>query len=143
VMRHVIFWEIHAWKECVLPHACSGGQGVSSVVDIFHATTATWSTAALSDSRGFLVAASLPNEGLAMFAGGNSTTFFVIVVNFTSHNDRLVRGTIFKRCGHLPCDHSNLEHCSSQRASNVSCSNFASESRTRDVCWRCQRQCVV
>ena len=71
-MRHVIFWEIHAWKECVLPHACSGGQGVSSVVDIFHATTATWSTAALSEARFFLEATSLPNEGLAIFAGGSS-----------------------------------------------------------------------
>ena len=41
-----------------------------SVVDIFNAKTGTWSTAAISKARIFLVATSLPDQGLAMFAGG-------------------------------------------------------------------------
>lgn len=42
----------------------------SNVVDIFDATTRTWSTAALSEARFYLVAACLPVQGLAIFAGG-------------------------------------------------------------------------
>ncbi len=49
--------------------AAAGGV-VSSVVDIFNAIAATWTTAALSVSRGFLSATSLPNVGVALFAGG-------------------------------------------------------------------------
>jgi hypothetical protein len=50
---------------------CAAAGGVfSSVVDIFNAITATWTTAALSVSRGFLSASSLPNVGVALFAGG-------------------------------------------------------------------------
>ena len=43
---------------------------VFNTVDIFHATSGTWSTAALSAARMHLVATSLPNQGLAIFAGG-------------------------------------------------------------------------
>jgi hypothetical protein len=39
-------------------------------VDIFDATTGNWSTAVLSEARYFLTATSLPNRGLAIFAGG-------------------------------------------------------------------------
>jgi hypothetical protein len=46
---------------------------LSNVVDIFHATAGTWSTAALSVARGSLAATSLPSAGLAIFAGGWST----------------------------------------------------------------------
>ncbi len=59
-----------------MPHACAGVSGLSSVVDIFSATAGTWSTAALSAIRSWLVAASLPNQGLAMFAGGTGTSFY-------------------------------------------------------------------
>ena len=44
--------------------------GDSSVVDIFNASSGRWSTAALSVARYFLAATSLPNQGLAIFAGG-------------------------------------------------------------------------
>jgi hypothetical protein len=39
-------------------------------VDIFNVATGTWSTAALSQARGNLAATSLPNAGVAIFAGG-------------------------------------------------------------------------
>jgi hypothetical protein len=52
---------------------CSGN-GVasfkSSAVDIFNAITGNWSTAVLSEGRAYLAATSLPNQGLAIFAGG-------------------------------------------------------------------------
>jgi len=45
-----------------------------ATVDLFHATSGTWNTAALSVARYFLAATSLPNYGLAMFAGGVSAS---------------------------------------------------------------------
>jgi hypothetical protein len=43
----------------------------SNVVDIFDGSSGRWSTAVLSVARSFrLAATSLPNQGLAMFAGG-------------------------------------------------------------------------
>ena len=44
--------------------------GFSNAVDIFNATSRTWTTAALSVARYALAATSLPNQGLAIFAGG-------------------------------------------------------------------------
>jgi len=43
-------------------------------VDIFNATTGNWSTAVLNEARGYLAATSLPNQGLAIFAGGQGTS---------------------------------------------------------------------
>jgi hypothetical protein len=40
-------------------------------VDIFNATSGSWTTAALSFARFYLAATSLPNQGLAIFAGGD------------------------------------------------------------------------
>jgi hypothetical protein len=42
----------------------------SSAVDIFDASSGKWTTAALSVARWGLAATSLPNQGLAIFAGG-------------------------------------------------------------------------
>ena len=42
----------------------------SNVVDIFNGITGTWSTAVLSVPRNALAATSLPNLGVAIFAGG-------------------------------------------------------------------------
>jgi hypothetical protein len=39
-------------------------------VDIFNASSGKWSTAVLSVGRRYLAATSLPNQGLAIFAGG-------------------------------------------------------------------------
>ena len=52
---------------------CAGNVD-SKVVDIFNAITGNWSTAVLSEARYYLAATSLPNQGLAIFAGGYSTS---------------------------------------------------------------------
>jgi hypothetical protein len=56
--------------------------GGSNVVDIFNAMTGVWSTANLSVARFCLAATSLPNQGLAIFAGGRgrSRDCFVAVI---------------------------------------------------------------
>jgi hypothetical protein len=55
---------------CLMP--CAAGRYVfSSVVDIFNVRAGTWSTAALSQARGFVAATSLPDAGVAIFAGGH------------------------------------------------------------------------
>jgi hypothetical protein len=46
----------------------------SNTVDIFNAATSLWSTAVMSVARGSLAATSLPNLGIAIFAGGMSGT---------------------------------------------------------------------
>ena len=46
------------------------GSTWNNVVDIFDASSGGWSTAALSVGRSSLAATSLPNQGLAIFAGG-------------------------------------------------------------------------
>ena len=52
---------------------CTGATGEAvNTVDIFNATSGIWATAALSVARGNLAATSLPNDGLAIFAGGGS-----------------------------------------------------------------------
>jgi hypothetical protein len=42
----------------------------TNAVDIFNASSEKWSTAALSVARYMFAATSLPNQGLAIFAGG-------------------------------------------------------------------------
>jgi hypothetical protein len=44
--------------------------GVSDVVDIFNFTAGTWTVAQLCSPRESLAATSLPDQGLALFAGG-------------------------------------------------------------------------
>ena len=50
-----------------------GGNIPSNAVDIFNVTSGAWSTAALSEARYYLAASSLPNVGVAIFAGGLGT----------------------------------------------------------------------
>jgi predicted component of type VI protein secretion system len=57
--------------------------GPSNAVDIFNVTSGTWSTAALSVARYYLAATSLPNVGVAIFAGG-SVSSAVDIFNVTS-----------------------------------------------------------
>jgi hypothetical protein len=52
------------------------------VVDIFDARNGRWSTAVLSVARSALAATSLPNQGLAIFAGGTSAYFSVCLCRF-------------------------------------------------------------
>ena len=57
----------------LMPRAVSIGGAMSNVVDIFNATSGIWTTAALSVARWNLAATSLPNLGVAIFAGGGRT----------------------------------------------------------------------
>ena len=55
--------------ELLLLIADSGGGGRNDV-DIFDVSSGRWSTAVLSVARYYIAATSLPNQGLAIFAGG-------------------------------------------------------------------------
>ncbi len=55
----------------LLMHCADAAGAVFNTVDIFNATSGTWSTAALSSAKYIPAAAALPNYGLAIFAGGN------------------------------------------------------------------------
>ncbi len=46
------------------------GYTASNAVDTFNASSGRWSTAVLSVAPMYLAATSLPNQGLAIFAGG-------------------------------------------------------------------------
>ena len=55
----------------IIANALRAGSSVElNTVDIFNATSGIWTTAALSVNRSGLAATSLPNDGLAIFAGG-------------------------------------------------------------------------
>ena len=58
---------------CASLMPCAAEGGPSNAVDIFNVTSGAWSTAALSVARYYLAATSLPNAGVAIFAGGYST----------------------------------------------------------------------
>ena len=66
-------------RACLMPCAVGYDNAVSSVVDIFNVLTGTWSTAALFQARHSLAAASLPNAGVAIFAGGYCTSCYLCV----------------------------------------------------------------
>ena len=141
-----------------MPCAVTNGQGYSSVVDIFNVLSGTWTTAVLSQARLGLVATSLPNAGVAIFAGGCTSCnvcvrccrmdigvrgMHVLVecgcVYDTSLSHALCShksSRLLQCCGHLQRVVWNLEHCSPQPGSR-SCSNrVAAESRSRDLRWR-------
>jgi hypothetical protein len=71
----MVEWAEVAWLiACASLMLCAaGGSGYSNAVDIFNVTSGAWSTAALSVARDYLAATSLPNLGVAIFAGGQST----------------------------------------------------------------------
>ena len=80
--RVALFWlgnRMVEWAEVGLLIACASltpradGNSTSNAVDIFNVTSGAWSTAALSVARAALAATSLPNVGVAIFAGGFST----------------------------------------------------------------------
>ena len=56
-------------RASLIPCAAVNGY-TSNAVDIFNVVSGAWSTAALSVARQYLVATSLPNFGVAIFAGG-------------------------------------------------------------------------
>ncbi len=68
---------VFATCACLMP--CAADRGSSNVVDIFNVTAGTWSTAALSQARGYIAATSLPDAGVTIFAGGGCTCCDVFV----------------------------------------------------------------
>jgi hypothetical protein len=80
-------WSAFSFKSSHLSWFCaenSGGSVLSSAVDIFNTTAGRWSTAVLSVARGYLAATSLPDFGIAIFAGGgngnSSTSLYMYLV---------------------------------------------------------------
>ena len=71
--------DVVVFATCACLMSCAAAVGYSSVVDIFNVRAGTWSTAALSQARGYLAATSLPDAGVAIFAGGQSTSCDVFV----------------------------------------------------------------
>ena len=57
---------------CLMP--CEEESVYYIVVDILNVTSGPWSTAALSQARSNLAATSLPDAGVAIFAGGQCTS---------------------------------------------------------------------
>ena len=78
-MRRCFVRGMHALQECdvlcvcVCLTPCAASGGASNVVDILNVTAGTWSTTNLSAVRYDLAATSLPNVGVAIFAGGQCT----------------------------------------------------------------------
>jgi hypothetical protein len=140
-------------RACLMPCAAV----CYDVVDIFNVVTGGWSTAALSQARYGLAAASLPNAGVAFFAGGLSSScdYYARCCKMgvgvrgmcdwvecgcgyhasLSHALCSEQQGLLQCCGHLQCGDWNLEHCSPQPGSNFSCSRIASECWSRDLRW--------
>jgi hypothetical protein len=59
----------------MLMRFADGSGSGSKTVDIFHATSGGWTTAALSIARSDLAATSLPDQGLVIFAGGSTGVY--------------------------------------------------------------------
>jgi hypothetical protein len=70
----MVEWAEVGFADCVCASLmpCAANSGVSNAVDIFNVTSGAWITAALSAARYSLAATSLPNHGVAIFAGGQS-----------------------------------------------------------------------
>jgi hypothetical protein len=66
--------EVGLLTACASLMPCAAdSSGTSKAVDIFNVASGAWSTAALSVARMRFAATSLPNVGVAIFAGGTST----------------------------------------------------------------------
>ena len=69
---------------------------VFQTVDIFNATSGVWTNANLSVARYDLAATSLPNYGLAIFAGGQGASYVLMTV--IAREWCLGRGRVLDRC---------------------------------------------
>ena len=128
---------------------CADTSAAVNAVDIFNATSGVWTTAALSVGRYYLAATSLPNDGLAIFAGGSSALcvlMSVIARVVCGEGEVLWEGgrvllpllpllliayallrCKWQYCGHFQRDERCVDHCCPQRRSLVSCSHIAAE----------------
>ncbi len=97
--------------------------------------TQSWSSAYLTEARSHLGATSLPNHGIAIFAGGNGTLLYkrlimCVMRRGVSHFLRS-KWRKFECCRYLQCDNKRLEHCGSQHpASNLARSHIAAATRS-------------
>ena len=69
-----VWFVVARYDDSLLCAANGGIPSPSKAVDIFNAITGNWSTAVLSEARLYLAVTSLPNQGLAIFAGGQGTS---------------------------------------------------------------------
>jgi hypothetical protein len=75
--------DVRALGECAVSgmskshHCADGNNAASNAVDIFSTATGTWTTAALRVARFKFAATSLPNQGLAFFAGGGGASILI------------------------------------------------------------------
>ena len=69
--------ELQKFKSGVSPHSLAvfATSPPLSNVDVFDVTSGTWSSANLSEARRDLTATSLPDFGVAFFAGGQNGAF--------------------------------------------------------------------
>jgi hypothetical protein len=65
--------EVGLLVACTSLMPCAADVGDSNAVDIFNVMSGAWSTAALSVAGGSVAATSLPDFGIAIFAGGGRT----------------------------------------------------------------------
>ena len=84
-----------------------------------------WSTAALSVARAGLAATSLPNDGLAFFAGGQGGVLLTLLLLLIA--DVLRSKRLLQYCRHLQCEERCVDHCCPQRRPIKSCSHIAAE----------------
>ncbi len=66
--------DVVVFATCPCLMSCAAYDSYFSVVDIFNVRAGTWSNAALSQARWYLAATSLPDAGVAIFAGGYCTS---------------------------------------------------------------------
>ncbi len=83
-----------------------------------------WTTAALSVARAGLAATSLPNDGLAFFAGGQGGVLPTLLLLPIAD---VLRRRLLQYCRHLQCEERCVDHCCPQRRSIKSCSHLAAE----------------
>ena len=76
--------------------AATEGTMVLNTVDIYNAISGVWTTATLSVARTSLTATSLPNYGLAIFAGGIGASYVLMAV--IAREWCVGRGRVLDRC---------------------------------------------
>ncbi len=89
---------------CASLMPCSAGSVIYSDVDIFNVTSGAWSTANLSVARRSLAATSLPNLGLAIFAGGSCTSrYFQVFLRYLVCEGSRVQQECAMLCDRISC----------------------------------------
>jgi hypothetical protein len=95
-LRRDVIMRLRGRKLCwCLSEYCSvGSRTRSSVVDIYDVNQNIWSTAQLNEARSFLSATSLPRYGVAIFAGGKSTSCNVCLSCLAERHASLLQNVV-------------------------------------------------